>query len=567
MLLPAEGVGIIKSAGGRTAQVIALAALIIVAGAVAGFSAGAGLFSTPTPSPTAVAQATTRPMASPLLTPAASATTSLPAAPAPSPTTGPPASPPATPPTLVAEDVPLVPVVSFWSGATSITRDRIASAITGNDPVYRKVVVPTGLGDAVDSAFGIARSGTIGGNGNPLEAEPDALANAIADGALGLVPLPSVTPTVRALAVDGVSLFGNGRVASIDQWPLKIELNLPPDSWDQAQTWTLVAGGDILLDRGVANEVTMLGKGVDFPWDGGTVEVTGHHCCTPFGWPVPETRRTGNAGIVRSLFDGADISLANLEGPVKQNATYHQHGLTFTGDPRLLDGVQDAGLDFLSLANNHIGNGGVRGLTDTIAALDARGIAHAGAGLNLSEAATPAYLSAGGQSVAVISCSQVGGFVAADDRAGDQRCSAPSVIAAITAARAVADVVIVFPHWGVEYRATPTSSQRALAAAWAAAGADLILGSHPHWAEAVSDIDGTFVFYCLGNLVFDQTWSESTMEGLIVELTFQGSRLVQAWLHPTFIMSAAQPNLLDYDGGGSALLARVHDASSGLFPY
>ena len=71
----------------------------------------------------------------------------------------------------------------------------------------------------------------------------------------------------------------------------------------------------------------------------------------------------------------------------------------------------------------------------------------------------------------------------------------------------------------------------------------------------------------MGNLVFDQTWSENTQEGLIVEMTFQGNHLVQAWLHPTLILNAVQPNLLDYGAGGSDVLARVRAASVGLFPY
>jgi poly-gamma-glutamate capsule biosynthesis protein CapA/YwtB (metallophosphatase superfamily) len=454
--------------------------------------------------------------------------------------------------------VPLVPVVSFWSNASSISRDEIVSAVEGTSRTYERVVVPIGASGAIAQSLGL----TLGTAGT--EAEPEPLRAAVADGALGLLPLPDVSPTVRALAVDGITLFGNDRATSLDTWPINVTLDLPPFTWDQANTWTLAAGGDILLDRGVANQVTLLDKGVDFPWDGGTVSITGHHCCTPFGWPVPETKRTGNAGVVRALFSGADLALANLEGPVVDNFQFHEHGFTFTGDPRLLNGVANAGLDFVSLANNHIGNGGVRGLADTIDALDALGIAHAGAGRDLAAASQPAYLSAGGQIVGIVSCSQVGGFVAGEDKAGLQRCSAPSTVAQIGVARANADVVIVFPHWGVEYRATPTRSQLRLAAAFVAAGADVILGSHPHWAEAIYDLDGTFVFYCLGNLVFDQTWSEATMEGLIVELSFQSNRLVQAWIHPTLILSAAQPNLLDYNRGGSDVLQRVRDASQSI---
>ena len=547
---------------------MALAAVLIASvGLIVGFGTGLAMFSHSSPSPTAAALGSGRPAPSGHQVSTASATPG-PRSTGPQLTASPTVTPTPTPaaPPLEA-DVPLVPVVSFWSGATSITRDRIASAIAGNDRVYTKVVVPTGMGDAVDGAFGIARSGTIGGSGNPLEAEPDALAKAIADGALGLVPLPDVTPTVKALAVDGVSLFGNDRTAGLGEWPLTVHVTLPAYEWDQAKTWTLVAGGDIMPDRGTYEQVFAENKGVDFPWDGGTASITGHHCCTPFGWPVTESKRTGNAGVVRALFNDADIAMANLEGPVKDAFTYHQHGFAFTGDPRLLNGLVDAGFDYASLANNHIGNGGPAGLRDTIRHLDEAGIAHAGAGQNLAAAAKPAVFTVNGTRVAVVSCSEVGGFLAAADKLGQLRCSAPETIAAIKDVRDKADVVIVFPHWGVEYRAKPTGSQLNLANAWAKAGADVVLGSHPHWAEAIDDINGTFVVYCMGNLVFDQTWSENTQEGLIVELTFQGNHLVQAWLHPTLILNAVQPNLLDYGAGGSDVLARVRAASVGLFPY
>jgi len=146
-------------------------------------------------------------------------------------------------------------------------------------------------------------------------------------------------------------------------------------------------------------------------------------------------------------------------------------------------------------------------------------------------------------------------------------CSTPDMLAAISEANANADVVVVFPHWGVEYRFRPTGSQRSLAAQWAAAGVDVVLGSHPHVAEAIEEIDGTLVFYSMGNLVFDQDWSEMTLEGLVPELTFEGDRLVQAWPHPTLILNEAQPNLLDYAAGGSTVLDQVRQAAEGLFPY
>jgi poly-gamma-glutamate synthesis protein (capsule biosynthesis protein) len=137
----------------------------------------------------------------------------------------------------------------------------------------------------------------------------------------------------------------------------------------------------------------------------------------------------------------------------------------------------------------------------------------------------------------------------------------------IAAAKRVADVVVVYPHWGIEYHATPTARQRQYAKDWIAAGADLIIGNHPHWAGAVEQINGKLAFYALGNFVFDQMWEEQTMEGLVLELTFQGSTLRQAWLHPTLVIDQAQPNFLDPAGDGRRVLQQVRRASQGLLPY
>ncbi|MDP8903931.1 MAG: CapA family protein, partial [Chloroflexota bacterium] len=325
--------------------------------------------------------------------------------------------------------------------------------------------------------------------------------------------------------------------------------------------------GDILLDRGVARQVTVAGKGIDFPWNGGSVEIVRRDCCSPFGHRLPVARSTGNEGGVRRLISGADMAMANLESPVERDARYHAYGTTFTGDARLLAGLQNAGFDFLSLANNHIGDGGASAIRETVGELDRLGIAHAGAGRDVAAAAAPAYLDAAGQRVAIISCSVVGRDFASRSGAGGLRCRDEQTLEQIGLARAEADVVIVTPHWGREYQAEPSRAQRRLAASWLEAGADLVIGHHSHWAGAIEEIGGRLVFYSLGNLVFDQDWSEPTMQGLLLELTFNGRRLVQAWPHPTLIVEDAQPNLLDYEGGGRRVLERVRRASEGMFDY
>ena len=95
----------------------------------------------------------------------------------------------------------------------------------------------------------------------------------------------------------------------------------------------------------------------------------------------------------------------------------------------------------------------------------------------------------------------------------------------------------------------------------------MIIGNHAHWVGALEIYKGHPIWYALGNFVFDQVWSEPTQEGLILELTFNGSRLVQARMHPTLILDQAQPNFLDPAGDGRVVLGQLYDASKGLLPW
>ena len=127
-----------------------------------------------------------------------------------------------------------------------------------------------------------------------------------------------------------------------------------------------------------------------------------------------------------------------------------------------------------------------------------------------------------------------------------------------------ADVVIVFPHWGTEYSYDPFSGQQAQAHDIIDAGADMIIGNHAHYAAAMEVYDGKPIWYALGNFVFDQTWSEPTMEGITLELTFNGAELAQVRMRPHIILDKAQPNFLDPAGDGKVVLMGVY---SDLLPW
>jgi poly-gamma-glutamate synthesis protein (capsule biosynthesis protein) len=361
------------------------------------------------------------------------------------------------------------------------------------------------------------------------------------------------------------------RVTDAADWRLHAQLPGPaPDAaFDPGATWTMFAGGDILLDRGVYQTIRVNGKGVDFPFDGGTAEITGRTCCSAFGWEQPVTKRTGNRGAMRELIKGADIAIANFENPAPNRVRWHTSGTVFSADPGIIDGLVNAGIDYVSLANNHIGDAGDAGILQTIDNLKERGLDFSGAGKDAAAARKPAVLEAGGMKIAVLGYDAIASYYSAGENdAGSSRLTLSRARNDIKRARrAGADVVIVFPHWGTEYRSTPFARQQALARDIIDAGADMIIGNHAHWAAAMEVYEGKPIWYALGNFVFDQTWSEPTMEGLTLELTFHGPTLVQARMRPHIILDKAQPNFLDPGGDGRVVMGQIYDASRGILPW
>jgi Bacterial capsule synthesis protein PGA_cap len=517
--------------------------------------------------------ASPRPSASPIAV-ASSASPSLPSAPStepePSAAAEPPTEPPPPTPTIAA--VPVVPVTQFRTTAEQTTSKEAKAVLAGTSKAFDQLELVEADADAILAAFGAVRPAA--GN-DRLVLAPDAatLTKDLAKNRkrLAFLRADEVAPGVRALAWGDQSLFGVGRVKTIGEWPLTAQL--PVDAatqpFDPGRIWTLVAGGDILLDRGVAETVKVKKKGVDFPFDGGTADITGHTCCSGFGWEVPKTKRTGNGGAMRDLLKGADLAIANFENPAPNSFRYHTSGTVFSADPKLIKGLANAGIDWVSLANNHIGDAGRNGIVQTIANLADYGIKSGGAGKDARTARRPTILDAGGTKVGIIGYDTIApGYRAGTDKPGSASFTEKNVISDVKKARdAGAQVVIVFPHWGTEYDPTPFAGQQNLAHAAIEAGADMVIGNHAHWAGAVEVYEGKPIWYALGNFVFDQTWSEPTMEGMTLELTFDGGTLVQARMRPHIILDKSQPNFLDPAGDGRVVMGQVYDASKGLLPW
>jgi poly-gamma-glutamate synthesis protein (capsule biosynthesis protein) len=459
--------------------------------------------------------------------------------------------------------MPIVPVVRFWSTDESIGLDELVRALKGQSSRYRRVMVPAADRAAIAAALGIRIADSVRG-GNPA-----AIERAVKHGALGLIRGADLPFSVRALAIDGRSLFGNGRIDTLARWPLTIQVSVPPDQvWDQVKTWTLVAGGDSMTDRGIYERVVNRHRGLDYPFAGGRVRVTGHYCCGPRvqGWPayeVPSYRSLGDRGVVRALVRDADVAIANHESPTPRNWVFHLHSTVFSGDPALTEIFTRAGIDWFSLANNHVRDFGTDGIMDTRRTMDRWGIAYTGAGENVDQAGRISYRRVKGVRVALIACSAITGNWASRTSGGALPCKDRYVLPRIREADRKADVVIVFPHWGVEYKSNPLRSQRRYANRWQKAGADLVIGAHSHVAGAIEQKGRTPVFYSLGNFIFDQNFRTSTMESVLLEATFHGDRLVQLRLHPFLTHDQAQPNLLDpRTDDGRAVLRTIRRASN-----
>ena len=479
------------------------------------------------------------------------------------------AGPAATPASVAG--VAIVPVVGFRRPWTSTDAAEIAAIVAGTSSRYAAIEVVGELAGPTLARIGVDGPPPVA---NVIEAaSPAAVIRDVRAHAdrLGFVPADLVEPSVRALGWEEVSLFGVSRVSSLDAWALIADASqaVPAGAgYDPAKAWTLVAGGDLNLDGQVAYHVKQLGLGVDFPFDGGTATITGHTCCSFAGQPLPTGNRTGNRGAVRELLSRADLSIANFENPAPDTFDYHPAGFTFSADPALIEGVANAGIDWVSLANNHIGDYGDAGILDTLQNLDRWGIAHGGAEANLPAAREATLLDAGGITVGILGYDTIKpGYAAGADSPGSNQLSADRVAADIQAAReAGAQLVVVVPHWGTEYTAATTVGQQRLAHAAVDAGADLVIGAHSHWAGGVEAYRGVPIFYSLGDFVFNISRSEQTMEGIVLELTFSGTRLVQVRILPHLILDKSQPNLLDPAGSGSVVMKQVFGASP-AFPW
>lgn len=243
----------------------------------------------------------------------------------------------------------------------------------------------------------------------------------------------------------------------------------------------MVFVGDIMLARAV--EWSLRSEGADYPfakWDA-------------------------------TLFTDADAVIGNFEGTIRETEHIEQTNvMAFDTLPEYIPALKDAGFTHLSLSNNHADDFGQTTTDFTRSTIADVGIIPFGDPFGSEEFVTRI---GGDIPVSIV------GFHAFNEETA-------SIVEVIRSEDAAGNFVVVYPHWGVEYDHEPSISQTAASQMWIDAGADLIIGAHPHVVQSTEIIDGVPVIYSLGNFLFDQDFSRATQIGAVADVTLSSAEIV-----------------------------------------
>ncbi|MEC0230230.1 CapA family protein [Paenibacillus alba] len=255
---------------------------------------------------------------------------------------------------------------------------------------------------------------------------------------------------------------------------------------------------------------------------------------------------------VKDYLSKPDFTIANLETPITTRGTVQNKEYVYRSSPLALPPLKAAGVDIVNLANNHVMDYGPEGLQDTLNALDQEGIEHVGAGKNTDEAYKPVIVEKNGIKIAVFGFSRV--VPEASWKAGPNHLGVAETynykppVEAIQKAKASADLVVVVTHWGVERSDHPDKNQTDLAHRYIDAGADLIVGGHPHVMQGFEQYKGKWIAYSLGNFIFTTNDNPKTWETVILEAACTKDKSCDLHLVPILTKSALPTPMNQEDG-------------------
>ncbi len=227
---------------------------------------------------------------------------------------------------------------------------------------------------------------------------------------------------------------------------------------------------------------------------------------------------------IKDRLHKSDILFGNLESVISDKG-YDQGGpYSFRAPPKMMEGLLLADFNVMSIANNHSFDWTVEALVDTKERLEAEEITAVGGGL---KAYSPQIIEREGQSFAFIAHTAVGapGWAVTETTPGVAWYSEEKLKEAIEKVEEKVDAIIFSIHYGVEYQTRPNQNQVDISKNAIDMGVDLVIGHHPHVIQPVEEYNGGIIAYSLGNFVFDQSFSEKTMEGLLLEVDFKDGEI------------------------------------------
>jgi poly-gamma-glutamate capsule biosynthesis protein CapA/YwtB (metallophosphatase superfamily) len=352
---------------------------------------------------------------------------------------------------------------------------------------------------------------------------------------LGIVPADAVDARVRVLTVGG-----RHPLREPVRYPLQTRSTRPVP-----QVTTMAAVGDIMLGRRVGDR----------------------HRDDPGAPLVPLAKQLA----------AAEITVGNFESTLSVYGSPTQGGDSFAASPQVRTGLRAAGFDLVSLANNHVGDYGDRALRQTLARFDSAGIETVGAGRDLTAARRPVIIDRNGVRVGFLAIDSIGETPAATrNRAGTNRLNMPPrtgplnrsqlqrISSDVRALSKQVDVAVVFTHWGTQYTHRVEPSQRLAARAFADAGADLVIGGHPHWVQGLEMAGSAVVVHSLGNFIFDMDFQTKTREGIFLQIVLWDNAVKAVEPVPYVIDDAFTPRLISGDRA-KAILDDVWNSSRGPF--
>mgnify|MGYP000988646238 CR=1 FL=1 len=268
----------------------------------------------------------------------------------------------------------------------------------------------------------------------------------------------------------------------------------------------------------------------------------------------------------------ADLAIGNLECVLSDRGKETEgKGICLRARPEAVRTLTYLGFDALSLANNHTMDYGGDALKDTMDVLRENGISYMGAGDDIGQARTAYTKDVNGIKTTVLSYDQFYNIRwtkngrsagALEDRCGTAPLDMDMVKEDIAKAKETADVVIVMPHWGTEDSTVVTKDQIGMAHDMIDAGADAVIGSHPHILQGMEVYKGRLIAYSMGNFVFDQNDREN-QESIVLNLKFTGCGLDEAVITPLVIVDKVSPVPAAGDRA-KEILGRLKDLSQEL---